>query len=51
MVRGHQKTLGKLKAAEKRAQNADLKSLLGEISGSVQLHLDKAKELQRGGAA
>ena len=51
MVRGHQKTLGKLKAAEKRAQNADLKSLLGEISGTVQLHLDKAKEIQRGGAA
>ena len=51
MVRGHSKTLAKVKGAEKRAQNAELKLLLGDISGSVQMHLDKAKELQRGGSA
>ena len=51
MVRGHQKTLGKLKGAEKSAKNAELKALLGDISSSVQMHLDKAKELQRAGSA
>ena len=51
MVRGHQKTLGKLKGAEKSAKNAELKALLGDISASVQMHLDKAKELQRAGTA
>jgi predicted outer membrane protein len=51
MVKGHQKTLGKLKGAEKSAKNAELKALLGDISTSVQMHLDKAKELQRAGSA
>jgi len=51
MVKGHQKTLGKLKGAEKSAKNAELKALLGDISTSVQMHLDKAKELQRAGTA
>jgi predicted outer membrane protein len=51
MVRGHQKTLGKVKGAEKSAKNAELKALLGDISASVQMHLDKAKELQRAGSA
>ena len=51
MVRGHQKTLAKVKGAEKSAKNAELKALLGDISASVQMHLDKAKEIQRAGSA
>jgi predicted outer membrane protein len=51
MVKGHKQTLGKLKGAEKSAKNAELKALLGDISTSVQMHLDKAKELQRPGSA
>jgi predicted outer membrane protein len=51
MVKGHSKTLGKLKGAEKQAKNTELKTLLGDLRTSVQMHLDRAKELQRGGSA
>jgi hypothetical protein len=50
MVRGHQKTLAKVKSAEKSAKNTELKALLGDVSSSVQMHLDKAKELQKAGS-
>jgi predicted outer membrane protein len=50
MVNGHKKTAAKLKTAEKRAQNPDLKTLIGDLRTSVETHLEKAKELQKAGS-
>jgi predicted outer membrane protein len=51
MVRGHQKTLTKIKSAERRAQSPQLQSLLGELRTSVESHLTKAREIQKGSAS
>jgi predicted outer membrane protein len=50
MVNGHKKTAAKLKAAEKRAQNPELKTLIGDLRTTVETHLEKAKELQKAGS-
>jgi predicted outer membrane protein len=51
MVNGHAKTAAKLKTAEKRAQNPELKTLVGDIRATVETHLEKAKELQKAGSS
>jgi predicted outer membrane protein len=48
MVSGHQKTLAKLRSAERRAQTPALQSLLGELRTSVESHLEKARNIQKG---
>jgi len=46
MVKSHQKTADKLTEVHGKVANEDLKSLVEEVKGSVQEHLEKARELQ-----
>ena len=46
MVQGHEKALTLVSTARERSTNEDFKSLLGDVQGELQKHLDHAKELQ-----
>ena len=51
MLRNHTKSLNKLRQSGRRAENVELKSLLTEIAGTVEGHLERAKDLKRTGLA
>jgi predicted outer membrane protein len=47
MTQDHQRTLERLRSAREQAQNEDLRSLLGEIEGTIQSHHERATEITR----
>lgn len=47
MVQDHQKAVERVRQTEQQVQHEGLKSLLGEIGGSLQEHLEQARELQQ----